>query len=118
MAVSDIVVLGSPVYWCNVTSVGKKFMDRMLPFFRMGKMGPVRKEEKPSKVVLVTTCGVPFPISHIFGVVPGCLKAMKWPFGRMQAKVSTIYCAGMVDTGKSRPSARTLAKARKLGKKL
>jgi putative NADPH-quinone reductase len=115
---ADIVVLGSPVYWSNVSSVGKKFIDRMLPFFKMGSTGPIRTESLPSKVVLIATCGMPFPLSHIMGTIPGCLKAMKRPFGRMKAKIKMFYCAGMMDPGTSNPSEKVLKKAYKLGKNM
>jgi len=116
MARADTVVFGSPVYWSNVSSVGKTFIDRMLPFFKMGKMGPVRAEDRPGKIILIATCGVPFPFSHIMGIIPGCLRAMARPFSSMRAKIKRFYCAGMIDPGSSLPAEKVLKKAYYLGK--
>lgn len=118
MEVADIVVFGSPAYWSNMTSEAKKFMDRSPRFFEMTLLGPARKKDKPSRVVLVTTCGAPYPFTHFMGIVPGALNAMKVFFGRMKARVYTIYAGGMLDPATSVPSAGTLKKARNLGRKV
>ncbi len=115
---ADIIVFGSPSYWSNVTSEAKKFMDRSSSFFEMKAMGPKRTKKTPSKIVIATTCGVPWPLSHIMGIVPGAMGAMRVFFGRMSAKVYEIYGAGMMDPARSIPSARILKKAFILGKSL
>lgn len=118
MDAADIVVFGSPAYWANVTSEAKKFMDRSPSFFEMTAFGPARKKEKPSRVVLVTSCGAPYPFSHFMGIIPGVMNAMKVFFCRMKARVHTIYAAGMLDPETSAPSARILNKARAIGVKV
>lgn len=118
MDAADIVVFGSPAYWANVTSEAKKFMDRSGSFFEMTATGPKRSKSKPSKVVLVTSCGAPYPFSHLMGIVPGAMGAMKVFFGRMKASVHTIYAAGMIDPKNSLPSEKLLRKARGLGRGL
>ncbi|MBN1527161.1 MAG: flavodoxin family protein [Candidatus Omnitrophica bacterium] len=115
---ADVVVFGSPAYWCNVTSEAKKFMDRSGVLFEMKTMGPKRTKDKPSKVVLVATCGAPFPLSHMMGIIPGVMRAMKEMFCRMNAKVRTIYAAGMMDPDNSLPSKRLMDKARELGRNI
>jgi hypothetical protein len=65
---------------------------------------------------LITACGAPFPFSHLMGIVPGAMQAMKVFFGRMNAKVHTIYAAGMLDPAKSMPSEALLKRAYDLGK--
>jgi len=118
MDVADVVVFGSPVYWSNVTSEAKKFFDRSVGFFEMTDIGPKRTADKPGKVVLVSSCGVPFPFTHIMGVIPGCMRAMKVFFGRMKVKIKTIYAAGMVDPETSEPSEKLIKKAYRLGKNI
>ncbi|MCM8791276.1 MAG: flavodoxin family protein [Candidatus Omnitrophica bacterium] len=118
MEEADSIVFGSPAYWSNVTSEAKKFMDRSASFFEMTAFGPRRKKKKPSKIVLITTCGAPFPFSHLMGIIPGAVGAMKVFFGRMNAKVHVIYAAGMMDPAKSLPSEKLMRKARDLGKSL
>lgn len=118
MGAADIVVFGSPAYWSNVTSEAKKFMDRSADFFRMTTFGPRRNEPTPRAVVLVTTCGAPFPFTHLMGIVPGAMRAMKAFFGRMHATVHTIHAGGMLDPATSTPSGRTLKRAYALGKRV
>jgi multimeric flavodoxin WrbA len=115
MDAADIVVFGSPAYWANVTSEAKKFMDRSGSFFEMTSTGPKRSKAKPSCVVLITACGAPFPFSHLMGIVPGAMGAMKVFFGRMNAKVHTIYAGGMLDPVKSLPSEALIKNAHALG---
>lgn len=118
LGASDVVVFGSPAYWSNMTSEAKKFMDRSSSFFEMTPMGPKRTKDKPSRIVLITACGAPFPFSHLMGIVPGALGAMKVFFGRMNAKVYMMYAAGMMDPGTSLPSEKLLKKAHDLGTRL
>lgn len=115
---ADIVVFGSPAYWANVTSEAKKFMDRSASFFEMTATGPKRTKDKPSRVVLVASCGAPFPFSHLMGIVPGVMKAMKVFFCRMNAKVYAIAATGMIDVHKSLPSASLQKKAYELGRRV
>lgn len=115
---ADVIVFGSPAYWSNVTSEAKKFMDRSSCLFEMKAMGPKRTKKKPSKVVLVTACGAPYPFSHMMGIVPGVMGAMKVFFCRMNAKVRAIYAAGMMDVDTSLPSKRLLEKAREIGRSI
>lgn len=115
---ADVVVFGSPAYWSNITSEAKKFMDRSSSFFEMKSMGPKRTKRTPAKVVLVTACGAPFPFSHLMGIVPGAIGAMKIFFGRMNAKVYSIYAAGMMDPKTSLPSGALLKRAHELGKRI
>jgi multimeric flavodoxin WrbA len=118
MGNADVVVFGSPAYWSNVTSEAKKLMDRSANFFEMTPTGPKWTKDKPSKVVLVTSCGAPYPFSDLMGIVPGIMRVMKVYFGRMNAKVYTISATGMTDVHKSLPSKSQLAKAYDLGKKI
>jgi len=114
---TDTVIFASPTYWSNVTSVAKAFMDRSIRFFTITKFGPKRFSNKPSKVILVTSCGAPFPISHILGVVPGCLRAMKVFFQRMNVTIKTIAATGMVNAD-SKPCEKLLKRAYRLGKNI
>ncbi|MBD3296560.1 MAG: hypothetical protein GF392_04265 [Candidatus Omnitrophica bacterium] len=118
MGKADVVVFGSPVYWSNVTSEAKKFFDRAANFFERGPMGPSRKENRPSRVVLVNSCGAPWPFSSILGVIPGSFNAMKAFFSRMRVRIYKLSATGMMDPRKSEPSEKLLKRAYALGKKL
>lgn len=118
MADADVVVFASPTYWSNVTSVAKVFFDRSGSFFEMTKTGPKRTVDKPSKVVLITSCGIPYPFSHLLGMATGCMRAMKVFFSYMKVKITKFYATGMIDYNKSKPSEKILQKAYMLGKSL
>ncbi len=114
---ADVVVFASPVYYCNVTSVAKVFVDRSTPFFTMTKLGPKRLADKPSRVILIANCGAPFPLSHILGVIPGCMRPMKLFFKLMRVKIEILAATGVssFDPVKCK---KFLKKAYKLGKNI
>ncbi|MBD3425803.1 MAG: hypothetical protein GF409_01070 [Candidatus Omnitrophica bacterium] len=116
VASSEVVVFASPTYWSNVTSMAKAFIDRGGSLFEMTSTGPRRTADKPARVVLITSCGMPFPLSHLLGTATGCIRAMKVFFGRMNVKIKTLYATGMLDYLKSKPSRRQLEKAYRMGK--
>ena len=117
MAQSDVIVFASPAYFGNVTSLAKVFVDRSLPFFTMTKLGPKRFADKPSKVILIANCGVPFPLSHIFGVIPGCIRPMKMFFKCMKVRIRTLAATGMTDFDQKKCD-KFIKKAYKLGRNI
>ncbi|MDP8216211.1 MAG: flavodoxin family protein [Candidatus Kaelpia imicola] len=114
---SDIVIFASPTYVSNVTSVAKAFMDRSIRFFEMTKLGPRRLSDRPSKAILITSCGAPFPFSHILGFASGCMRAMKLFFKFMNLKIKTVAAAGMEDFD-SKSCSKILKKAYRLGRSI
>ncbi len=114
MADSDIIVFASPTYISNVTSEAKKFFDRSLSFFQKTKFGPRRYADKPSRVILITACGAPFPFSHLMGISTGTVRAMKSFFKYMPVKIKTVTATGTKDFNKG-SCKNPLAKAYKLG---
>ena len=62
---SDLVVLASPLYTDSVTSIMKKFLERLLPLvkptfeFVDGETRHVRRYEKYPDFVVVSNCGYP-----------------------------------------------------------
>jgi hypothetical protein len=112
---SDVVVFASPVYVGNVTSVAKAFFDRGVSMFKMTNFGPQWPHNKPKKVVLITSCFAPFPLSYIFGVIPGCVSAMKMFFSLMKAKIRVIAVSGMPWEFDAKKCKGILDKAYRLG---
>ncbi|MDP8234718.1 MAG: flavodoxin family protein [Candidatus Saelkia tenebricola] len=117
MGQSDIIVFASPTYVSNVTSVAKAFMDRSIRFFEMTKLGLKCRYDKPSKVILITSCGAPFPFSHIFGFATGCIRAMKVFFKYMNVKIKTFTATGMTCFDKE-SCKKIFKKAYNLGKNI
>ncbi|KJJ84052.1 Multimeric flavodoxin WrbA [Candidatus Omnitrophus magneticus] len=115
MRESEIIVFASPVYFSNVTSDAKKFFDRGVSFFKMTQIGPKQITPKPKSVILITSCGAPFPFSHILGTIGGSLRAMKAFFGCMSVKIQTITATGIMNFDK-KTCAKFMGKAYNLGK--
>lgn len=118
MAEADAIVFASPTYWSNVTSVAKALFDRSVRFFDMTAMGPKRKAKNPSRVILITACGAPYPFSHLMGMIGGAMHAMKAFFGCTSARITPLYATGMLDPHKSNPSGRQLERAYRAGKSI
>ena len=114
---ADILIFGSPTFFSNVTSVTKALFDRGVRFFEMTKMGPRRFKANPSKIILITSCGAPFPISHIMGFATGCMKGMKAFFGKTSAKIYTLTATGITSFDEKKLK-KVKQKAYKLGKKI
>jgi len=74
---ADVLILGSPTYWANVSSQMKLFFDRAVFVFMEETNRFPRKLQKGKKAVLITACGTPFPFSWIAGQSKGTMKAMK-----------------------------------------
>jgi multimeric flavodoxin WrbA len=114
---ADLVIFASPTYISNVTSVAKKFMDRSLPFFSATKFGPKRLAGNPSKVILITSCGAPWPFSFLLGHSGGAQRAMKAFFKHMPVKIKSISATGMTNFNKNK-CAKFLKRAYFLGKNI
>ncbi len=115
---ADVLVFATPTYWSNVSSEAKKFFDRSLALFEDTTFGPRRRDPRPSRIVLLTSCGAPFPFSHLMGIVPGAMRAMKAIFRCTRARLYPLAITGMMDPAASRPSPRHLGRAYALGKRL
>ncbi|MDD4980805.1 MAG: flavodoxin family protein [Candidatus Omnitrophica bacterium] len=111
---SDVVAFASPVFVSNVTSVAKAFFDRGVSIFKMTNFGPKWLHPKPKKVILITACFAPFPFSHILGIVPGCVNAMKTFFSLMKARIRVIASTGKWNFD-AKKCKGILAKAYRLG---
>lgn len=76
---SDIIVLGSPTYFANVTAPLKNMFDRMVATVMDDNTNryPKPKLSKNQKYILLTACNTPFPFDRIAKQSTGCIGAMK-----------------------------------------
>lgn len=75
---SDLLVMGTPVYWGNISGQMKLVFDRIVPTM-MGesKRGIPIPLHKGKKAVIVTACTTIWPISVLFHQTTNALHAMK-----------------------------------------
>lgn len=140
---ADTIILGSPVYWGNITGKMKTFFDRhmgyamynperALDFHNIGfwkkfvlfhselkKFGPKEHSLQGKKFILVTASTLPFPYCYIKNEIPMIFKALNKYVIRMKGK--TIARLAYTDTlfrFRYNKDKRILRKARKIGREL
>lgn len=118
--VADVIVLGSPVYWGNITGKMKTFFDRHMGYAmynpegaldfceakfwkkfivfhaELKKFGPIEQSLRGKKFVLVTASTLPFPYCYIKNEIPMTYKALNKYVIRMKGK--TIARLAYTDT--------------------
>jgi hypothetical protein len=138
---ADIIILGSPVYWANISGVMKNFFDRHTGhamfkppnahnFYKlskwnkiktilrlMKKFGPADPIFKKKKYILITAATVPF--KRIMGEVSPVIKAMKKYVKKLKGKViaKLIYTDTLFRFKKNKET-KMLTKAYNIGRKL
>jgi len=118
MKLCDALVIGTPVYWGNISGQMKLVFDRIVPaMMSESKRGIPIPLHKGKKAVIVTACTTIWPISVLFRQTTNALHAMK----------EILHYSGFKITGKlvlSGTKGRTfipqriLNKGHRLGKKL
>ena len=107
---ADVIILGSPVYWSDVSAILKNFFDRhtgyamylpskaneyhKLPkwtkfktLISVAKKFGAKKKFANKKFVLVTACTSPFPVSHITKEIPQTLYVLKMYAKKLKGKI-------------------------------
>ncbi len=140
---ADTIILGSPVYWGNITGKMKAFFDRhmgyamynperALDFHKIGfwkklkllhaelkKFGPREDALRGKKFILVTASTLPFPYCYIKNEIPMTFKALDNFVIRIRGK--TIAKLAYTDTlfrFRYNKDKKILRKARKVGRGL
>jgi multimeric flavodoxin WrbA len=117
---ADVLVLGSPVNFGNITAVTKRFLERLLVYvyWRWETKIPKLRIKKPSKkAIIVTSSTCPAWLGRI--IMRGSLKALKTAAWCMGAKVvQSLYFGLVAQNPDSTLSGKSLRKAYKAGEKL
>jgi multimeric flavodoxin WrbA len=114
---ADGLIVGTPVYWGNMSGYLKMLFERNVPVF-MGESNrglPVPLQ-KGKKAVIVTACTTPWPFNFIAAESRGAIAALREILGYSGYKVM----GQLVKPGtkiNSTLSERLIGKARKLGQR-
>ena len=75
----DRVVFATPVYCHAPTAVMKRFIERCVPLFRAGRMGPVprNRSRKEKKGLVIISSGAPYPFNVLMGMTGYGTKILK-----------------------------------------
>ena len=116
---ADAVVLASPVNYYNATAIFRRFLERLLGFvdWPWGQMAPkARTRLRPRKAVLVATSAAP---GFLIPLATGAARALRIAAALLGAKpVGKLWVGLTAGEARHTLSARTLARARRLGMKL
>ena len=64
---ADLIVVGTPVYWANMSGPLKVLFDRLVPVFMgEGPHGLPQKKLRGRRGIVVTACTTPFPFDRLF----------------------------------------------------
>lgn len=138
---ANIIILGSPVYWANITGVMKNFFDRHTGyamykppdarnFYKlskwekiktiislMKKFGPIDPRFRQKKYILITASTIPF--KRLMGEVPLTIHAMKKYVAKLRGKViSKIIFTDTLFRFSKKKEGKMMNKAYLLGKSL
>ncbi len=78
---SDLLIIGSPVYWGNMPGPLKIFFDRNVPLFENVEARSMRKRPAPrlkgKKAILAVSSGSPYPYNLLGSQSKGTIRALK-----------------------------------------
>ncbi|MFX1340244.1 MAG: flavodoxin family protein [Promethearchaeota archaeon] len=138
---AEIVILGSPVYWANISGVMKTFFDRHTGyamfkppnaqnFYKLSRwqkiktilrlmreFGPIDPRFKEKKYILITAATVPF--KRIMGEISPTINAMRKFAKKLKGKIiGTLIYTDTLFKFKKNKEKIMLNKAYNLGRKL
>lgn len=91
---SDLLIIGSPVYWGNIPGPLKTFFDRSVPLFEYCEAKAIRYIPRPQlknkKAVLIVSGGTPFPLNLLHSQSRGTLRSLKTILKSGGIRISSI----------------------------
>lgn len=110
---TDLLIVGTPVYWANMNGQLKVLFDRLVPgFMEESARGFPRGRLRSRRAIVVTACTTPFPFDRIFGQSSGAQRAVKEILRTAGMSVRSIRIAGT--RGGSRCPARAVSRLERL----
>ncbi|MHC4174503.1 MAG: flavodoxin family protein [Planctomycetota bacterium] len=78
---SDLLIIGSPVYWGNIPGPLKIFFDRNVPLFEYVEAKPMNRVPTPrlrgKRAILIISSASPFPYNLLISQSRGAIRALK-----------------------------------------
>ncbi|OHD56837.1 MAG: hypothetical protein A2Y33_12780 [Spirochaetes bacterium GWF1_51_8] len=74
---ADILVIGSPTYWGNITAPLKALFDRNVPLIEYIDGWTLKPMLKGKRAILVVSSDAPFPFSLLSSQAGGTIRALK-----------------------------------------
>jgi len=91
---SDVLVIGSPVYWGNIPGPLKIFFDRNVTLFEYVEAAPMKTIPTPQlkgkKAILVIASASPFPFHLLMSQSRGTIRALKTILNSGGIKIARI----------------------------
>jgi multimeric flavodoxin WrbA len=92
--VSDLMIIGSPVYWGNMPGTLKIFFDRTVPLFEYCEAKAIRYIPKPQlkgkKAILIVSGGSPFPYNLSQSQSRGTIRSLKTVLKSGGVKIESV----------------------------
>lgn len=74
---SDVLIIGTPTYWGNITGPLKLLLDRNVPTFEYIATGLPRPRQKGKKAILIIASSAPFPLNLLPSQSRGTIRALR-----------------------------------------
>jgi len=91
---SDLLIIGSPVYWGNIPGPLKIFFDRNVPLFEHAEAKPMNRIPKPQlkgkKAILTVSSAAPYPYNLLISQSRGTIRALKTILKAGGIKIETV----------------------------
>jgi multimeric flavodoxin WrbA len=91
---SDLMIIGSPVYWGNMPGTLKTFFDRNVPLFEYCEAKAMRHIPKPQlrgkKAILIVSGGSPFPYNLLQSQSRGTIRSLRTVLKAGGLKIESI----------------------------
>lgn len=92
---SDVLIVGSPTYFGNMSAKLKSLFERLVPtFMSESKRGLPIPKQKGKKAIIVTSCTTPFPFNILFKQSRGTVNSIKEVLKTAGYRIKTIEIAG------------------------
>lgn len=74
---ADVLIVGTPTYWGNMSGQLKVLFDRCVPIFEYVNGLKVKPVQKGKKAMIVVTSAAPFPVNLLGSQSRGAVKSLK-----------------------------------------
>lgn len=114
---ADILIVGTPTYWGNMTGPLKILFDRCVPIFEYIDGSKIKPVQKGKKALIVVASAAPFPFNLLGSQSKGAVKSLKTILKSGGYSITDVFnVSGTANFEKH--SGRLLEKAGKIGKSI